>query len=175
MAASRRKNDETKDESSSAPITQGTDQTLSADPLPEGPHHDETDVQAAIDVETEDGKGEAEVPPSDFRGYATDEVEKPRASVNEIASRVLSGEFGNYDVMRKRLDEAGYNVKAVLSKVNERLANGAPSAYKPTLSHLAEGVVRGEWGDEKSQRIRLQAAGFNALDVQSTVRRWNNR
>jgi len=42
--------------------------------------HDDTDVEAALQRETQDGSGfesEDELPESDFAGYATNEVEKP--------------------------------------------------------------------------------------------------
>lgn len=38
-------------------------------------HHDETDVPAALERETQDGKGDDEVPPSDFVAFATEGVE----------------------------------------------------------------------------------------------------
>lgn len=43
------------------------------------PHHDDEDVKAALERETQDGPGftdESELPPSDFQGYATEGVEK---------------------------------------------------------------------------------------------------
>jgi hypothetical protein len=43
---------------------------------PENPHHDETDVDEALDQDTDDGKGGAVVPKSDFEAYAVPEADK---------------------------------------------------------------------------------------------------
>lgn len=53
--------------------------TPNTDPVPEGfePHDDE-DVPAALERETQDGSGfedESELPDEDFAGFATDDVE----------------------------------------------------------------------------------------------------
>lgn len=44
-----------------------------------GPHHDDTDVPAALKRETQDGKGEEDPGPSDWNGYATEGVEQEEA------------------------------------------------------------------------------------------------
>lgn len=38
--------------------------------IPDNPHHDDTDVDAALERETDDGKGGAVVPKDDFESYA---------------------------------------------------------------------------------------------------------
>lgn len=39
-------------------------------------HRDETDVPAALERETQDGRGDEALSPSDFKGFATEGVEK---------------------------------------------------------------------------------------------------
>ena len=62
-----------------------------------------------------------------FNGYAkgTATGSTPPAptkkSVDEIASEVIAGKWGNGDDRRNRLTTAGYNYSAVQSKVNEKL------------------------------------------------------
>jgi LysM repeat protein len=62
-----------------------------------------------------------------FNGYAkgTATGNTPAApakkSVDEIASEVIAGKWGNGDDRRNRLTTAGYNYSAVQSKVNEKL------------------------------------------------------
>lgn len=45
--------------------------------VPDNPHHDETDVAEALERETDDGKGGAVVPPSDFESYTDPNADKP--------------------------------------------------------------------------------------------------
>jgi hypothetical protein len=44
--------------------------------VPENPHHDDTDVPAALENDTDDGKGGAVVPKADFVSYADPNAEK---------------------------------------------------------------------------------------------------
>jgi len=46
------------------------------DIIPDNPHHDETDVEEALDRDTDDGKGGAVVPKADFESYAVPEADK---------------------------------------------------------------------------------------------------
>lgn len=132
---------------------------------------DDTDVQPAIDSETQDGKGDDPVPESDFSSYATAGVEQELAPLPVVVSQVLNGEWGNYEVLRDRLEAAGYNSTSVLTLVNDRLVRGAPSAYRPNALQLADQVARGEWGGEKGLRQRIEKAGFTYIDVLTQIRR----
>lgn len=44
--------------------------------VPDNPHHDDTDVEAALEQETDDGKGGAVVPKEDFVSYTDPEADK---------------------------------------------------------------------------------------------------
>jgi hypothetical protein len=50
------------------------------------PHHDDTDVDTALDRETDDGKGGAVVPKEDFESYAD-----PAADVVDVPSEENQG------------------------------------------------------------------------------------
>jgi len=84
-------------------------------------------------------------------------------SVAELANDVLHGRFGDFNVVRKNLDDAGVDSSAVLTLVNDRLSRGAPSAYRPNVDHVLDSARRGEWG-EKNIGLRVRAAGFSQLD-----------
>jgi len=103
----------------------------------------------------------------------TDETSAPKASksVDDLSSEVLGGQWGDYDVLRDRLTDAGYSDTEVLTKVNERLSRGAPYAYKPSVSELAKQVKLGEWGEQQGRRTRLESAGFSYIDVEAVVSR----
>ena len=45
--------------------------------VPDNPHHDDTDVDAALERKTDDGKGGAVVPGEDFVSYTAPECDKP--------------------------------------------------------------------------------------------------
>jgi hypothetical protein len=45
--------------------------------VPENPHHDDTDVDEALNRETEDGKGGAVVPKEDFESYTDPSADQP--------------------------------------------------------------------------------------------------
>jgi hypothetical protein len=85
--------------------------------------------------------------------------------VDLLAQEVLNGQWGDHMTARKRLTDAGHNASAIFTRVNARLANGAPSAYRPTAVGLVQQVKDGEWGAEKGLSQRLTGARFNSLVV----------
>jgi hypothetical protein len=114
--------DESKDVTPAAPTQQA----------PQNPaQHDETDVAAALQRKTQDGKGDEEVPESDFQSFATEGVEKKDLlSVEEVTQQVLSGLWGPMaEVAEQRLRDAGYNVAEVGQEFDRRKRGGAPSAF----------------------------------------------
>lgn len=105
--------------------------TKPVESVPSQKTHDETDVQAALSRHTFDGKGEAAVPPSNFKSFATDDVEqKPLKSIDEVTQEVLHGTWGtDAKTVAEKLSEAGYDVLEVEKAYNKRKAAGAPSAF----------------------------------------------
>lgn len=92
---------------------------------------------------------------------------EPEKTVDEVANEVLRGSWGNYDGLRDRLTEAGYDASEIFTVVNDRLTRGAPAAYKASPFQLAEQVKNGEWGEPKLIEKRLSLAGINPSDVSS--------
>lgn len=45
--------------------------------VPDNPHHDDTDVETALEHDTDDGKGGAVVPRDDFESYADESADRP--------------------------------------------------------------------------------------------------
>lgn len=92
---------------------------------------EEADLAAALARKTQDGKGEGDVPPSNFHSFATEGVEKTDLlSVEDVTSQVLAGRWGaSEEVAGKNLHAAGYDVSAVAAEFSRRKAGGAPSAF----------------------------------------------
>lgn len=90
-----------------------------------------------------------------------------------LVSEVLGGRYGDHDAARNRLTEEGYDASAVLAGVNQRIAGGAPHAYKPTGVNLIQQIRDGEWGDAKGLEQRLSAAGFSQPAVSEALSKLN--
>lgn len=130
---------------------------------------DDTDVPAVKDMDTHDGKGTDPVPDADFDSFATAGVEKEEKSMDVLVQEVLNGRWGDYAVLRERLQAADHDVTAVLIAVNKRIAGGAPATYRATSLQVAEQVSNGEWGHGAERRQRLQAAGYNWIEIASAL------
>lgn len=90
------------------------------------------DIEALLSRHTFDGKGDNAVPPEDFRGYATEGVEKSKLkSAEEVAQEVLNGTWGaSAQVVAERLHAAGYNnIDEIEKEYNRRVKAGAPKAF----------------------------------------------
>lgn len=78
MAPARKKATKVTSNEESTPGDPGTDETP-AQPVEVSPeeqvHYDDTDVPAALERETQDGKGDDQVPEADFQSFATEGVE----------------------------------------------------------------------------------------------------
>lgn len=175
----RKRKNVNKDEKPAEPVQDNPDVSQESPPVeataeasaqkaPE--HHDETDVEAALQRSTKDGKGEGEVPPPDFDSFATAGVEKgENKTVEVLANEVLQGRWGDGRLVRQRLRDAGHDASAVQTEVNRRLSDGAPSAYTVDTREVAAQVIRGEWGDESVQQSNLERAGYNWREVNAEV------
>lgn len=96
----------------------------------------------------------------------------PRKSNEVIANEVLAGAWGNGDVRRQRLEQAGYNYSAVQAIVNQRVGQGNPSAPVPqklSNDQIADQVIAGAWGNGDDRRAKLQNAGYDYNAVQAVV------
>lgn len=89
----------------------------------------------------------------------------PSGSVEDLARRVIAGEFGNGDARRAAL---GSSYDAVQARVNEILGAGGASGGSggADIEALAQAVIRGEYGNGAERRRRL---GANYAAVQARV------
>lgn len=83
----------------------------------------------------------------------------------QIANEVLAGKWGNGEVRKKKLTEAGYNYSEVQKEVNRLV--GAVS--KKSNEEIAREVIKGLWGNGEERRKRLTDAGYNYSEVQKIV------
>lgn len=91
--------------------------------------------------------------------------EHPKKSLNEIASEVISGKWGNGNDRKTRLEQAGYNYESVQAIVNARLNQKEPT-YQTALE-----VLRGKYGNGNERRTKLRNAGYDYDKTQTLVNR----
>lgn len=94
-----------------------------------------------------------------------------RKSIDQIASEVLAGQWGNGDDRKRRLAAAGYDYDAVQRIVNQRAGGGAPVAHRSTLTEIAQQVIAGHYGNMPERRRLLEGQGWNYAAVQAEVNR----
>lgn len=85
---------------------------------------------------------------------------KPSANIDQLARRVIAGDFGNGSERKATL---GINYNAVQARVNEILAGNAID-----INALANAVLRGEYGNGEERKKKL---GSNYEAVQAEVNR----
>lgn len=91
-----------------------------------------------------------------------------RASISQIAHRVIAGHYGNDPHRSNKLRAEGYNPAAVQAEVNRQLGAvpAAPPAPAVNIDALARAVIRGEYGNGAERTARL---GVHAAAVQNRV------
>lgn len=92
----------------------------------------------------------------------------PTYSLDDVARRVIAGEFGNGQDRINSLAAAGYDNVAVQQRVNEIL-QGVTSSTQDDLSAIAEAVYRGDYGNGQDRINALRAAGYDPDAVQRAV------
>ena len=94
----------------------------------------------------------------------------PQANgLDEIANRVIAGEFGNDPYRTQALTAAGYDAQAVQDRVNEILSGY--SEPREELADIAAAVYRGDYGNEPVRSQLLEQAGYDPEAVQRAVDR----
>lgn len=86
-------------------------------------------------------------------------------TIDELARRVIAGEFGSGDARKNVL---GDKYDAVQARVNEILS-GTASTPSKSVSEVAKEVLAGSWGNGSDRKAKLEAAGYNYDEVQSAV------
>ena len=72
--------------------------------------------------------------------------------MDELAQRVISGEFGTGDERRAAL---GCMYDEVQSRVNEILSGGSQASGAPDIEDLARRAINGEFGNGDQRRAAL--------------------
>lgn len=83
-------------------------------------------------------------------------------TVNELASEVINGLWGNGEERRQRLTDAGYDYSVVQAEVN-RMLNAK------TNEQIAREVIAGLWGNGNERKTRLKNAGYDSNQIQKIV------
>lgn len=98
-------------------------------------------------------------------------------TIDEVAEKVIRGDYGNGDARRANIEKAGYNYSAVQDLVNKKL--GAPASKpkpkpvpvkksdKEVALEIYKGV--GGWGNGQARKDKLEKAGYNPSTVQGLV------
>lgn len=94
---------------------------------------------------------------------------EPAKSVDEIATEVLSGKWGNNPERRQKLEAAGYDYEAIQAAVNQKVKGGAST--KKSVAEVAQEVLAGKWGNNPARKKALEAAGYDYNAVQAEVNR----
>lgn len=92
----------------------------------------------------------------------------PTKSVEEVAKKVVNGEYGNGADRKAKLEAEGYNYNEVQDRVNALLGNQQATNLKP-LETVAREVIKGQWGNGADRKARLTNAGYDPSAVQNKV------
>lgn len=103
----------------------------------------------------------------DYTSKATEKAAEK--SIDEIATEVLAGRWGNNPERKQKLEAAGYNYEAVQTAVNQKAKSGASA--KKSVSAVAKEVLAGKWGNNPVRKKALEAAGYDYNAVQTEVNR----
>lgn len=97
----------------------------------------------------------------------------PVKSVDEIASEVIRGAWGDGDARINAITAAGYDYSVVQKRVNE-LLSGTNSTSKKSIGEIAKEIISGKWGNGEARRSALENAGYDYNAVQTEVNRLMN-
>lgn len=84
------------------------------------------------------------------------------AYLEEIAKKVINGDYGNGEARRKKLEAEGYDYRSVQDLVNSLLK-------KDDLDSVARRVINGDYGNGEARRKKLEAEGYDYRSVQNRV------
>lgn len=90
-------------------------------------------------------------------------------SDEQLAAMVWQGKFGNG---QDRKNALGNRYAAVQALVDRGVGKGQPAPSAPakkSVDEIAREVIRGDWGNGADRVNRLNAAGYNASEVQGRV------
>ncbi len=100
------------------------------------------------------------------------------SNVDDVATSVIRGDYGNGEERRQKLTSAGYDYDTVQSRVNDiiygRVLPSSESGSKEKIGSgdtdsVARNVIRGDYGNGEERRQKLSSAGYDYNAVQSRV------
>ena len=100
-----------------------------------------------------------------FRYVGANSVIDNVVSVDTIAREVIAGRWGNGADRKRRLTEAGYDYRAVQTRVNEILTGTLLKANE----EVAREVIKGLWGNGWTRKKKLTEAGYDYTVIQKLV------
>jgi N-acetylmuramoyl-L-alanine amidase len=100
--------------------------------------------------------------------YVAEKKVTTRKSIEDIAREVISGEWGNGNTRKSKLEKAGYDYNKIQAKVNELLGKKTVKAKK-SVTTIAKEVIQGKWGNGAERQKKLTEAGYNYAEVQKKV------
>lgn len=96
-------------------------------------------------------------------GYVED-VSRETLTLEQVADKVIAGEYGNGDERKRKLEAEGYDYRSVQDIVNSKM-------QKLDVNAAAERVIRGDYGNGEERKRKLEAEGYNYKEVQAVVNR----
>lgn len=88
-----------------------------------------------------------------------------KCSVDEMAQRVINGEYGKQPERQRRLEDEGYNYREIQDRVNEILRGRT----RLSNEEVAQKVINGDYGNQPVRQQRLEAEGYNYREIQDIV------
>lgn len=89
--------------------------------------------------------------------------------LDDIAKKVINGEYGNGQDRISRLTTEGYDAVAVQRRVNELLAPKENSKPVESITEIAHRVINGDYGNGGERNAKLKSDGYDPVAVQNRV------
>lgn len=90
--------------------------------------------------------------------------------LDEIAAKVLKGQYGNYPERKQKLEAEGYNYSKVQKRVDELYK---AQNNRKSNEEIADEIIhrKGGWGDNPQRKQKLIAAGYDYDVIQAIINR----
>lgn len=108
-----------------------------------------------------------------FAGKQPQQPESPKKELlplDEIAAKVLKGQYGNYPERKQKLEAEGYNYSKVQKRVDELYK---AQNNRKSNEEIADEIIhrKGGWGDNPQRKQKLIAAGYDYDAIQAIINR----
>lgn len=106
-----------------------------------------------------------------FAGKQPQQPESPKKELlplDEIAAKVLKGQYGNYPERKQKLEAEGYNYSKVQKRVDELYK---AQNNRKSNEEIADEIIhrKGGWGDNPQRKQKLIAAGYDYDAIQAII------